>query len=99
MSTLLLRRQDSIRLKRYATNEAGHERLDPRHRCGGAYHLGVFGCPLLAAVSANCRAVTVIEVSVGTLEQTITATGSVEARRKVLVTAEPGYQDRCPVFQ
>jgi RND family efflux transporter MFP subunit len=34
--------------------------------------------------------VTVIEVSVGTLEQTITATGSVEARRKVLVTAEPG---------
>jgi RND family efflux transporter MFP subunit len=34
--------------------------------------------------------VTVIEVSIGTLEQTITATGSVEARRKVLVTAEPG---------
>jgi membrane fusion protein, multidrug efflux system len=34
--------------------------------------------------------VTVIEVSVGALEQTITATGSVEARRKVLVTAEPG---------
>jgi RND family efflux transporter MFP subunit len=34
--------------------------------------------------------VTVIEVSVGTLEQTITATGSVEARRKVLVTVEPG---------
>jgi RND family efflux transporter MFP subunit len=34
--------------------------------------------------------VTVIEVSVGTLEQMITATGSVEARRKVLVTAEPG---------
>jgi RND family efflux transporter MFP subunit len=34
--------------------------------------------------------VTVIEPSVGTLEQTITATGSVEARRKVLVTAEPG---------
>jgi RND family efflux transporter MFP subunit len=34
--------------------------------------------------------VTVVEASVGTLEQTITATGSVEARRKVLVTAEPG---------
>jgi RND family efflux transporter MFP subunit len=34
--------------------------------------------------------VTVIEPSVGNLEQTITATGSVEARRKVLVTAEPG---------
>jgi RND family efflux transporter MFP subunit len=34
--------------------------------------------------------VSVVEVSVGTLEQTITATGSVEARRKVLVTAEPG---------
>ena len=34
--------------------------------------------------------VTVIEASVGTLEQTIRATGSVEARRKVLVTAEPG---------
>jgi RND family efflux transporter MFP subunit len=34
--------------------------------------------------------VTVIEVSIGTLEQTITATGSVEARRKILVTAEPG---------
>jgi RND family efflux transporter MFP subunit len=34
--------------------------------------------------------VTVTEVSVGALEQTITATGSVEARRKILVTAEPG---------
>jgi RND family efflux transporter MFP subunit len=34
--------------------------------------------------------VTVLEASVGTLEQTIRATGSVEARRKVLVTAEPG---------
>jgi HlyD family secretion protein len=34
--------------------------------------------------------VTVIEASVGTLEQTIRATGSIEARRKVLVTAEPG---------
>ena len=34
--------------------------------------------------------VTVVEASVGTLEQTIRATGSVEARRKVLVTAEPG---------
>lgn len=34
--------------------------------------------------------VTVIEAAVGALEQTITATGSVEARRKVLVTAEPG---------
>src|SRR5262245_64505957 len=34
--------------------------------------------------------VTVIEASTGTFEQTISATGSVEARRKVLVTAEPG---------
>jgi RND family efflux transporter MFP subunit len=34
--------------------------------------------------------VTVIEAAVGALEQTITATGSAEARRKVLVTAEPG---------
>src|SRR5215510_1021091 len=34
--------------------------------------------------------VTVIEPSIGILEQTIRATGSVEARRKVLVTAEPG---------
>ena len=34
--------------------------------------------------------VTVVEAAVGALEQTITATGSVEARRKVLVTAEPG---------
>jgi RND family efflux transporter MFP subunit len=34
--------------------------------------------------------VTVIEPSIGTIEQTIRATGSVEARRKVLVTAEPG---------
>jgi HlyD family secretion protein len=34
--------------------------------------------------------VTVLEASIGTLEQTIKATGSVEARRKVLVTAEPG---------
>jgi RND family efflux transporter MFP subunit len=32
----------------------------------------------------------VVEASVGTLEQTIRATGSVEPRRKVLVTAEPG---------
>jgi RND family efflux transporter MFP subunit len=38
----------------------------------------------------NVEPVTVVEVSVGTLEQTITATGSVEARRKVLVTVEPG---------
>jgi multidrug efflux pump subunit AcrA (membrane-fusion protein) len=35
-------------------------------------------------------AVTVIEVSVGALERTITATGSVEPRPKILVTAEPG---------
>src|SRR5919109_4953650 len=34
--------------------------------------------------------VTVIEAAVGTLEQAIRATGSIEARRKVLVTAEPG---------
>jgi HlyD family secretion protein len=34
--------------------------------------------------------VTVVDTAVGTLEQTITATGSVEARRKVMVTAEPG---------
>jgi RND family efflux transporter MFP subunit len=34
--------------------------------------------------------VTVVAAAVGTIEQTITATGSVEARRKVLVTAEPG---------
>jgi len=34
--------------------------------------------------------VTVVEAAVGTLEQTITATGAVEARRKVLVTTEPG---------
>jgi len=34
--------------------------------------------------------VTVVEATVGSIEQTITATGSVEARRKVLVTAEPG---------
>jgi RND family efflux transporter MFP subunit len=34
--------------------------------------------------------VSVIEPSIGTIEQTIRATGSVEARRKVLVTAEPG---------
>jgi RND family efflux transporter MFP subunit len=36
--------------------------------------------------------VTVVEAAVGTLEQTITATGSVDARRKVLVTAEPGIR-------
>jgi multidrug efflux pump subunit AcrA (membrane-fusion protein) len=38
----------------------------------------------------HVETVSVVEVAVGTLEQTITATGSVEARRKVLVTAEPG---------
>jgi RND family efflux transporter MFP subunit len=34
--------------------------------------------------------VTTVEVSHGTIEQTVAATGSVEVRRKVLVTAEPG---------
>jgi RND family efflux transporter MFP subunit len=34
--------------------------------------------------------VTVIEASVGSIEQVITATGAVEAKRKVLVTADPG---------
>src|SRR5262245_9879446 len=38
----------------------------------------------------HVETVSVVEVSVGALEQTISATGSVEARRKVLVTAEPG---------
>ena len=38
----------------------------------------------------HVETVSVVEVAVGTLEQTITATGSVEARRKVMVTAEPG---------
>lgn len=36
------------------------------------------------------EAVTVVEARPGTIEQVISATGSVEARRKVLVTAEPG---------
>jgi RND family efflux transporter MFP subunit len=36
--------------------------------------------------------VTVVEAAVGTLEQSITATGSVDARRKVVVTAEPGIR-------
>jgi multidrug efflux pump subunit AcrA (membrane-fusion protein) len=43
--------------------------------------------------------VTVIEPSVGILEQTITATGSVEARRKVLVTAEPGTRIAALYFE
>jgi RND family efflux transporter MFP subunit len=34
--------------------------------------------------------VTTVSPTLGTIEQTIAATGSVEARRKVLVTAEPG---------
>jgi RND family efflux transporter MFP subunit len=34
--------------------------------------------------------VTVVEASIGSIEQVITATGSVEAKRKVLVTADPG---------
>ncbi len=36
------------------------------------------------------QAVTVVEASPGTIEQTISATGFVEAHRKILVTAEPG---------
>jgi RND family efflux transporter MFP subunit len=36
------------------------------------------------------EAVTTVEARPGTIEQVISATGSVEARRKVLVTAEPG---------
>jgi HlyD family secretion protein len=43
--------------------------------------------------------VTVIGPSVGILEQTITATGSVEARRKVLVTAEPGTRIAALYFE
>jgi RND family efflux transporter MFP subunit len=38
----------------------------------------------------NIEAVTLVEATSGTIEQVIVATGSVEARRKVLVTAEPG---------
>jgi RND family efflux transporter MFP subunit len=34
--------------------------------------------------------VTVVDASMGSIEQVITATGSVEAKRKVLVTADPG---------
>jgi len=34
--------------------------------------------------------VTVVEASFGSIEQVITATGAVEAKRKVLVTADPG---------
>jgi HlyD family secretion protein len=59
---------------------------------------GVMGFIILATSGAlywtwsrqHVETVSVVEVAVGTLEQTITATGSVEARRKVLVTAEPG---------
>jgi RND family efflux transporter MFP subunit len=36
------------------------------------------------------EAVTLVEATPGTIEQVIVATGSVEARRKVLVTADPG---------
>jgi RND family efflux transporter MFP subunit len=36
------------------------------------------------------EAVTVVAVQPGSIEQVVSATGSVEARRKVLVTAEPG---------
>jgi RND family efflux transporter MFP subunit len=38
----------------------------------------------------NVEPVTVVEAAVGTIEQAITAPGSVEARRKVLVTVEAG---------
>ncbi|MGH8067174.1 MAG: efflux RND transporter periplasmic adaptor subunit [Candidatus Entotheonellia bacterium] len=38
----------------------------------------------------NIEAVTLVEATPGTIEQVIVATGSVEARRKVLVTADPG---------
>lgn len=38
----------------------------------------------------NVETVTVVEASIGSIEQVITATGSVEAKRKVLVTADPG---------
>jgi RND family efflux transporter MFP subunit len=58
----------------------------------------VLGLILLASAAGlywklprqHVEPVTVVEVSVGTLEQTVAATGSVEARRKVLVTVEPG---------
>jgi RND family efflux transporter MFP subunit len=36
------------------------------------------------------EAVTIVEATPGTIEQVVVATGSVEARRKVLVTADPG---------
>jgi RND family efflux transporter MFP subunit len=39
---------------------------------------------------SNVETVTVVEASLGSIEQVITATGSVEAKRKVLVTADPG---------
>jgi multidrug efflux pump subunit AcrA (membrane-fusion protein) len=39
---------------------------------------------------SHVETVTVVEASVGSIEQVITATGSVEAKRKVLVTADPG---------
>ena len=54
---------------------------------------------LLAAVSPviywklsreKAEMVTVIKASSGTIQQTISATGSVEAHRKILVTTEPG---------
>jgi HlyD family secretion protein len=38
----------------------------------------------------KAETVTVVEASIGSIEQVITATGSVEAKRKVLVTADPG---------
>jgi RND family efflux transporter MFP subunit len=39
---------------------------------------------------SNIETVTIVEASIGSIEQVITATGSVEAKRKVLVTADPG---------
>jgi RND family efflux transporter MFP subunit len=65
---------------------------------GWTYVILVVGLVILAASGAlywqlsrrQVEPVTVVEASLGTVEQTITATGSVEARRKVLVTAEPG---------
>jgi RND family efflux transporter MFP subunit len=47
----------------------------------------------------HIETVTVVAATPGTIEHTITATGSVEARRKVLVTAEPGSRIAALYFE
>lgn len=43
--------------------------------------------------------VTVVEAALGTVEETVSTTGSVEAGRKVLVTADPGFRIAALYFQ